>query len=218
MTDYKDRVSGWATDIDWSKAPENAKGAIVTKTCNVHHPKIVFASGYHLTGCMIRATAAEDGSPMSAPTDCWDWVDRPAPQWNGEGLPPVGITCRIPDDMADGNGFLAQFEGLTVEIVAHSISSRGHPVAVFSYTGTNGESRFHALADNPNYPNFEPIKTPAQIAADERDSAIEAMIGKIKDHPLKYQSVSHFAQLKIQEDACADLYDAGLRFPKGDDK
>lgn len=191
MTDYKDRVSGWATDIDWSKAPENAKGAIVTKTCNVHHPKIVFASGYHLTGCMIRATAAEDGSPMSAPTDCWDWVDRPAPQWNGEGLPPVGTVCEL-RTKTGGWG--------TAEIKYMSST-----VCVWLWIRSDGGEQSVEWAEPPYRMEFRQIKTPAQIAAEEREAAAKAMRAIVtRTHPAECPYLT--------------LYDAGYRKIKGDDR
>jgi len=50
-----------------------------------------------------------------------------------------------------------------------------------------------------------------KAAADARDSAINLMIGHVKDHPGGRHGALHLTQLKIQEEACRDLYDAGYR-------
>ncbi|MNO95780.1 hypothetical protein D3C76_874310 [compost metagenome] len=54
-------------------------------------------------------------------------------------------------------------------------------------------------------------RTPEQIAAEERAYGINEMIRHVKDNPGGKYGASHVQQLKIQEDACVDLYDAGYR-------
>ncbi|MCY1465715.1 hypothetical protein D9M71_839020 [compost metagenome] len=49
------------------------------------------------------------------------------------------------------------------------------------------------------------------MEADERDSAVNQMIRCVKDHPGGRHGANHLTQLKIQEEACFDLYQAGYR-------
>ncbi|HGQ7330194.1 TPA: HNH endonuclease [Pseudomonas aeruginosa] len=84
--------------IDWDKANGSAVAALIAKKNNIHYPGFEFVSGYHRTGCMIRATSADDGSPLSAPEDVWEIVERPV-TWNGQGLPPVGTVCELQQEM-----------------------------------------------------------------------------------------------------------------------
>ncbi|HCT7918305.1 TPA: HNH endonuclease [Pseudomonas aeruginosa] len=84
--------------IDWSKANDRAVAALIAKKNNIHYPCFEFVSGYHRTGCMIRATSADDGRPLSALEDVWEIVERPA-TWSGQGLPPVGTVCELQQEM-----------------------------------------------------------------------------------------------------------------------
>lgn len=120
-------------------------------------------------------------------------------EWNGEGLPPVGLTVKIPDDMASGNSFLAKFEGLLVDIVGHTVNQDEIPLAVFKYEDSEGILRYHALCGDNG--NFEPIRTPEQIAAKEREDAVAAMAEAIDLRPV---SKPHSSYLYA-------LYDAGYR-------
>lgn len=179
-------------------APEDCIGALVAKKDNVHYPKVTFASSIERKGYGFSGTACE-GYSISALEYSWDWVARPSQAWNGEGLPPVGLKCKIPEKMACNNPFLKQFEGIEVEIIAHSHSVTGSEVAVFRYQNEDGNSRYHALTYNEDSPNFEPIRTPEQIAADEREAAIIEMCRSITG--------SGFLS-RIQAEI---LYDAGYR-------
>jgi len=131
-------------------------------------------------------------------------VERPQP-WTGDGLPPVGLTVRIPDEMAGGNAFLAQFEGLNVEIVGHATSQMGNPLAVFQYEDRKGDYRYHAMCGDNG--NFEPIRTPEQIAADQRAKAVEKM-----------WSIYWQPHATSAKQALGLLWDAGLRFADESDR
>lgn len=120
-------------------------------------------------------------------------------EWNGEGLPPIGLRVRIPDDMACGNDFLKQFEGMEVDIVGHTEKHAGVPLAVFKY-GDVHSPRYHALCGDNG--NFEPIRTPEQIAAEERNTAIGEMLNGLSGNAT-YGDIAH----RI----CAQIYDAGYR-------
>lgn len=127
-------------------------------------------------------------SSYARPFDHPDVVMRPAPQWSGDGLPPVGVFVRITDD-----GSLRYGSNESGEVIAHVEDCA---VVRMSY----GLGCFTARY-------LEPIKTPAQIAAEEREAAIEAM-WKIYWQP----------DAPTAKEALGLLWDAGLRFPKGDDK
>lgn len=77
---------------------------------------------------------------------------RPAP-WTGEGLPPAGIECMVYD------GVIA---GAKVKILAHDGC-----LAVFSHEGEYKGRTAHA---------FRPIRTPEQIAAEDRATSVQEMV------------------------------------------
>lgn len=185
MTDYKDRVSGLATDIDWSKAPE---GATHFHPGNAKYSPHWVKKGYFcVTDFEHKGWVREvAGTPLD---EC---VNRPTtPQWNGEGLPPVGVVCEHEGTES------ARKPWIEVEILAHA-QVRGFDVAVFQY----GDSISYSSATH-----FRPIKTQAKIAAEEREAAIQAMIAACPYPGSNSTAID-----------CAALYDAGLRFPKGEDQ
>jgi len=178
-------------NIDWSKAPEGAM-------CYVH--EWGFFKCEH-GEWWVSHGAGWQRTPYKSPENfSWFcavvWRNKP---WTGTGLPPVGTVCRIPDNASCGNDFLKQFEGLEIKIIAHNLSKNGTEVAVFRYEASNGAERYHALCDNPDFPNFEPIRTPEHIAAEERKAAIDAM-----------SDVTQGAHNWLE--AFGMLHDAGLRF------
>ncbi|HHX6267734.1 TPA: hypothetical protein ACVGI0_006077 [Pseudomonas aeruginosa] len=158
--------------IDWSKANDRAVAALIAKKNNIHYPGFEFVSGYHRTGCMIRATSADDGSPLSAPEDVWEIVERPV-TWNGQGLPPVGTNC----EYRSNDGWLQ------CEVVAH----RNNAAVVLNH---------HYEADFVPPQDLRPIRTPEQIAAEERAKAIEEMC---------------FAEETLTVKQAKALFDAGYR-------
>ena len=116
---------------------------------------------------------------------------RPTP-WNGEGLPPVGTVCEL---------YYGQGEHGTVKILAHA-ERLGVPVAVYQ-----DDDEFGAYTSEL----FRPIRTPEQIAEEARIAELNLMVGAIKDYPGGRHGVDHMTQLKIHEEACINLYDAGWR-------
>jgi len=103
---------------------------------------------------------------------------RPDPAtWNGEGLPPVGIRCI--------------FDGEEGEIVAHVRGDFPLAIIQFSKGWEAGQ------ADD-----FKPIRTPEQIAAEERDREVAKML-EVADIE---NSAFHI---------CLSLYNAGYRKTEG---
>lgn len=185
--------------VDWSKEPK-AVGALVTKPRNVHHPKTVFAAEFFIFGCMIKGTDC-NGNAFSAVDDCWEWVPRPVDPWKGEGNPPVGTTCEFHGasaacpydqwhpDLKDGDH---------VEIIAYVNDSVG-PIAVFTFRARNED--IAAIQVEQARPGaFRPIRTPEQIAAEERQKACLELLSDC------FQDANAFALVQAGR-----LYDAGWR-------
>lgn len=80
-----------------------------------------------------------------------------APAWVGIGLPPVGTVCEAKTTRGWSRG----------TIIAHGLQPKEN-LAVWQ---EDGELIFWGVKEY-----FRPIRTPEQIAAEERDKAIEGMI------------------------------------------
>lgn len=88
--------------------------------------------------------------------------------WNGEGLPPVGTVCTI--ECETPHKRWKKHVGEQVVIIAHSTGYEGNPTAVYKVLDAE-DSEYHALREQA----FRPIRTPEQIAAEERDTAVQEM-------------------------------------------
>ncbi|MER1003272.1 hypothetical protein AAA597_29030 [Pseudomonas aeruginosa] len=109
---------------------------------------------------------------------------RPQDPWDGQGLPPVGTGCEVKNDISDS------WDAVD-EILAHTVI-KGTAVAVFK--------RGDHIAYSPKSA-FRPIRTPEQIAAEEREKAINQMIS---DAGYVDPKIGTFV-------AMGNLYDAGYR-------
>lgn len=115
-------------------------------------------------------------------------ITRIQPEWNGEGLPPVGTVCELSSQGADwGVG--------TIQYTAEN-------VIVWRW---NNQQLGQACACYRHEVNIRPIRTPEQIRADEsaireREDAIEAMT-----------AVSPLLDKGWSRKVCAALYDSGYR-------
>lgn len=88
------------------------------------------------------------------------------PSWSGGGLPPVGVVCEY------HSGYVEQpFEYAQCEIIAHFEGEQSKKLAAFKYTAHDGVVQLGRGAPGL----FRPIRTPEQIAADEREAAIKEM-------------------------------------------
>ncbi|HGN1040047.1 TPA: hypothetical protein ACKROO_004678 [Pseudomonas aeruginosa] len=101
---------------------------------------------------------------------------RPKEAWDGKGLPPVGAKC-----LTDRNDFLRE-----VTILCHG------KTRTFVFDHVSQEEICLVLKDRV----FLPIRTPEQIAAEEREKAIEEMC---------------FAEETLTVKQAKALYDAGYR-------
>lgn len=184
------------TEIDWSKAPEWA---------NVRLRNVI-------TGHKCWAAAYEDGATFGREnmrmsglkTVLWVLIaTRPAP-WNGEGLPPIGSECLFDTDMDDGTDWHVGLEpGMRVEVIAH-FHAGACEVAAFVFTEAGGRQVEQATAEC-----FRPLRTPEQIAADERLDAIEAICREIEGDTAKW-NVSLDASVAMRAVVEA-MHDKGYR-------
>lgn len=181
-------------EIDWSKAPEDAKAALVAKRGNVHYPKTIFVKDFYTCGDTIQATGC-DGRKLDPYISSWDLIERPVnAAWNGEGLPPVGTRC---------------------------ITTRGagdREVTILAYGEKMVFVRFgdDELIMELYGREFRPIRTQKQIAAEERKKAITEMLKNIV-----VPKRTNDAVISAIKDAAAQLYDAGYRkveWPELDDE
>ena len=94
-------------------------------------------------------------------------------EWNGEGLPPVGTVCefRIPEEFEGVSPWRPELrQGSRVEII-YRYDTGVSEVAAFKFDVAVG-----CLVEQASAGCFRPIRTPEQIAAEERENDIaEAM-------------------------------------------
>lgn len=137
------------------------------------------------TALHAQAQALEDAAARMAQGGDWD----------GKGLPPVGVECEC--------CYTSPSEYYRVKIIAHDDEK-----AVFRWI--DGPMQFK-LGDGDHYtlgaftnphPTFRPIRTPEQIAAEEREKAIAAM-----------QRIVSSGDPHYGRKVCEALYDAGCRLP-----
>lgn len=180
------------SNIDWSKGPQDA-----THFMTESHDR--FAGWLKLDGNDWRYkrhhTPDEAWMPIDIePRETDSIVIRPTP-WNGEGLPSVGTVCEFFSEMNDGADWHAALRsGMSVEVIAHFNTGYGE-VAAFIFTDGSSKQVEQAQAEC-----FRPIKTAEQIAAEEREKAIEEM-----RQSLKYPGGVNVLYV------CTTLYDLGYR-------
>lgn len=120
-----------------------------------------------------------------------------APQWNGEGLPPVGVVCE----------FSPRLVGTWNKAKILYIGQR---YVIVDEDGVDTSEQCYFVGTS----KFRPIRTPEQIAAQERESAVAKMkecFDSISDDLMPTSN-------KYLETLFGALHDAGLRFPKGGEK
>lgn len=164
--------------IDWTKAPEGAthwepKG---TEFGEGWMKKVGNEWSYWLEGSEVWAGVWADCF-VSAEREA-TFEPRPQEPWNGQGLPPVGAKC-----LTDRNDFLRE-----VTILCHG------KTRTFVFDHVSQEEICLVLKDRV----FLPIRTPDQIAAEEREKAVGDMAMSIQGVPYQYPTL--YA-----------LYDAGYR-------
>ncbi len=117
-------------------------------------------------------------------------------EWSGEGLPPVGTVCEI----AASTEYLkiSHPEGTKVKVYANFTDDRGVELAAF--VDAPGKVAGVAVARC-----FRPIRTPEQIAAEEREKAAKDMATLMTGHE------NHLGVWGCYVILGEILYDAGYR-------
>lgn len=113
----------------------------------------------------LDAFGADSFRPIRTPEQIA--AERPTtPSWSGEGLPPVGVVCEVRN--APGGWGKA------------TIKYQGKGIIVWLWDRPDGNTDQIEFASCPDRLEFRPIRTPEQIAADEREAAIKAIVGLIE--------------------------------------
>ena len=180
--------------IDWSKAPAHA-----THWCP-GNARIEAGWIYVPGGGEFYSCYADKGLEHIPGFPAWralKLIPRPKEiaSWTGEGLPPVGTVCDL------------KFEHWT-DWERHEILCHGKTF-MFVRELNSGLDREGSMSMDGIM--FRQVRTPEQIAEEKRIAELNLMVGAIKDYPGGHHGVDHLAQLKIQEEACINLYDAGWR-------
>ncbi len=172
--------------IDWTKAPEGATHWEPRNDMYRESWMKNVADKWFFWGSRRKAWIEE--FEVSAEREA-TFEPRPQEPWNGKGLPPVGTVCEhygTADDLA----------WLEVEVIGHG-NVDGRNVALFRY-GT-GSPRFTVSYSTAN--NFRPIRTPEQIAAEERSKECDRI----------FVILSSIEREGNRSDMAEALYDAGYR-------
>lgn len=164
-------------EIDWGKAPEGAD------KYNTYNKRFYKGAQPDLQ----VFTRGEWKQSIFAKSD-ERFVCRPTtPSWSGEGLPPVGVVCEARWGRTNWSRCV---------VFAHKPNANGGTDVLVDVDGD------WTFFDKPSM--FRPLRTPEQIAADERESAVSEMR-------------SRFAIYDIAgvpwENLFAQMYDAGYRKP-----
>lgn len=177
------------SEIDWSKSPEDATHARVD---DLKHP----FRKKDKDGCWYAWVDESDRWVVIGVNNSglFKYIPRPETEedtWSGEGPPPVGTVCRL----KSLEGPLGEGSWGTAEILYSNKQAivwrwQGHPV--FEFGANFGDVK------------CEPIPTPEQIAAEEREREIEELVEYLRSVPWDT------ARLVAQH-----LHDAGYRKTKG---
>ena len=125
-------------------------------------------------------------------------VGRITRQWNGEGLPPAGAVCEFQGDCAKCPSDPWHKElhgGVRCTVIAH-FKSKSLDLVAFTFVKADGNSELEQSLPGA----LRPIRTPEQIAAEDRDKAVDQM-----------QEVFWRANSGEVREGLAAIYDAGYR-------
>lgn len=170
--------------IDWSKAPEGHPVYIKGIDLN-------YASGWYKE--LDDRYVSERGTYyMKRDSGVFTAYRNPSPAWSGDGLPPVGAACEWEHDANKGKWHKA-----AINYIGSAY------VIVSDFAGIEQHYYLRSM-------KFRPIRTQAQIEADERSKECDRMFGVILDN------VPH-ERRSNGSDIVEALYDAGCRLPTKQD-
>lgn len=172
------------SEIDWSKAPEGAT-----------HYWPCHGSFYTKIGDKFYfAENIEVGRVNSPASWVKSLIPRPSPAWSGDGLPPVGVVLEVNPDKA----------GWRKSVISYV----GDGFIAWMQVGDLIVPEYGAFIDDCE---FRPIRTPEQIAADERTHEIRNALTSIS-HKVEKVNTDIDCSLAIAETVSA-MIDAGYRKP-----
>ncbi|MFO5941183.1 hypothetical protein ACLBSY_30020 [Pseudomonas aeruginosa] len=177
--------------IDWSKAPEGTTHYHIAEDINPWR-KIEGTVAYeHYRGKWLRVNSFNEGCMPGY------YVPIPRETWDGQGLPPVGTVCEYRcHDSCEPNDWTA------VHVLAHA--AHGSDTAMLLAEDDNGEpGTMYGRIWVPG--TCRPIRTPEQIAAEERAAAIAEMM---KDAGITESAFAHDPEAEVW---AAALHDSGYR-------
>lgn len=192
MTDY-------SSEEFWKGAPEGATGYL-PESGDWYAVWVKEAGNIFFTWLASGDTEWDEDDTFDEVVKCL--VRRPITQpWSGDGLPPVGASVVLDDECFPVFDDYRAMIGVPVVVTAAFKSPTGVDMIACALPG--------GLCGCFRADMARPTKTPAQIAAEEREAGIQKML-------LAVNPVGHLPGYMYQIVSC--LYDAGLRFPKGDDQ
>ena len=158
-------------EIDWSKAPGDAIGAFSQGESQTFFVKTKEPSdymnrpGYKGFQC--------DGNVYHVFTEFWAWSERP---WAGEGLPPVGAMVEIRLMGWSIRESAEKFIGIPLRVAASFRMDCGTDMIAVDGGHDLGCEVFRAEM-------AVPARTPEQIAAEEREKAIDTILDDLSLSP-----------------------------------
>ncbi len=167
--------------IDWSKAPEGTTHYHIAEDINPWR-KIEGTVAYeHYRGKWLRVNSFNEG--------CMPGYYVPIPQetWNGQGLPPVGTVCIV-----EPHNTMWGFS-----------STSGYERKILAYYGEYvwlGHAETPLETTRIDKVDFRPIRTPEQIAAEERAKAIEEMCFAVETLTVKQAKALYDVGYRRQEE------------------
>lgn len=164
--------------IDWSCAPAEATHYCIGDDLNPWR-KIVGTTVYAINRKKWVMWSSFNEGYMPA-----YYAPIPLETWDGQGLPPVGITC---ESWRSG--------------VRRIVKILGHGDEYIFVREDDGREILLSIGDGRE---FRPLRTPEQIAAEEREKAIDAMLDLDPPHESGFIMTS-------RRQFCEILFDAGYR-------
>lgn len=182
-------------EIDWSKAPDGYDFALSTAADWNGAPELKGTVRFASRDGLGRFKD-DTGMYPQIGRSSWEVIAERPVSWAGEGLPPVGTVCEwkhagqwLKVEVAYLSEWLIVLRD-TRKADSSLIDSEGVEIAIDHW--------------KEDAPVFRPLRTPEQIAAEEREKAVCVMHGLVLE---KVGRVSEQFQLEI----CSALYDAGYR-------
>ncbi len=174
-------------NIDWSIAPEGAIGHVFPTNEGEHEIWYRRDASGGLEYCIASNTDVWLESCLVPDQVVWR-KEQVVSGWTGEGLPPVGTVC--------------EFMKHNSPPAPEGQWTNGDIRYLSDYTVIIGGDRCEHV-HHPRNCSFRPVRTPEQIAAEEREKAIDVLM----------QMTSSLGHSDVSKKILfSELYDKGLRF------